>query len=137
MVNSVERAIDPEPAGASRLLEQAIHNLALGLIIFDNKREVVFCNKRYIEIYGLSSEQVKPGTPTSTLIQHRLNLGLKVRSKPDQHIRERVGNAGVARTTVHESTDGRIITSTIYPMPGGGGMATHEDITGREKSAPG
>jgi len=133
MVNSVERAIDPEPAGASRLLEQAIDNLALGLIIFDNKREVVFCNKRYMEIYGLSSEQVKPGTPTSTLIQHRLNLGLKVRSKPDQHIRERVGNAGVARTTVHESTDGRIITSTIYPMPGGGGMATHEDITGRDE----
>jgi len=82
MVKSVERAIDPEPARASWLLEQAINNLSLGLIIFDKKRRVVFCNKRYMEIYGLSSEQVKPGTPTSELIQHRLNLGLKVLSKP-------------------------------------------------------
>jgi len=44
MVNSIEGAIDPEPAHPSRLLEQAINNLSLGLIIFDNKREVVFCN---------------------------------------------------------------------------------------------
>jgi diguanylate cyclase (GGDEF)-like protein len=133
MVNSVERTVDPEPARASWLLEQAINNLSHGLIIFDNKREVVFCNKRYLEIYGLSAEQVKPGTPIGELIQHRLNLGLKVRSKPDEFIRERAGKGGVARTTVHEFTDGRIITSTIYPMPDGGGMATHEDITGREE----
>jgi diguanylate cyclase (GGDEF)-like protein len=133
MVNSVERTVDLEPARASWLLEQAINNLSHGLIIFDKKREVVFCNKRYLEIYGLSAEQAKPGTPIGELIQHRLNLGLKVRSKPDEFIRERAGNGGVARTTVHEFTDGRIITSTIYPMPDGGGMATHEDITGREE----
>jgi hypothetical protein len=47
MANSIESAIDPEPTRASWLLEQAINNLSLGLIIFDNKREVVFCNKRY------------------------------------------------------------------------------------------
>src|SRR4030095_2654013 len=29
--------------------------------------------------------------------------------------------------------DGRIIAYTVYPMPGGGGMATHEDITEREE----
>jgi diguanylate cyclase (GGDEF)-like protein len=133
MVKSVERAIDPEPARASWLLEQAINNLSLGLIIFDKKREVVFCNKRYMEIYGLSSEQVKPGTPTSELIQHRLNLGLKVLSKPDDYIRERVGSAVIPGTTVHEFADGRIIAYTVYPMPDGGGMATHDDITGREE----
>jgi len=133
MVNSIEGAIDPEPAHPSRLLEQAINNLSLGLIVFDNKREVVFCNKRYMEIYGLSSEQVKPGTPTSELIQHRLNLGLKVLSKPDDYIRERVANAVVPGTTVHQYTDGRIISYTIYPLPDGGAMATHEDITAREE----
>ena len=36
-------------------------------------------------------------------------------------------------TTVQEFTDGRIIAYTVYPMPGGGGMATHEDITEREE----
>jgi len=133
MANSIERAIDPEPTRASWLLEQAINNLSLGLIIFDNKREVVFCNKRYMEIYRLSSEQTKPGTPISELIQHRLNLGLKVRSTPDEYIQERLENAAVPATTVQEFSDGRIIIYSVYPMPDGGGMATHEDVTGREE----
>jgi diguanylate cyclase (GGDEF)-like protein len=133
MVSSIEGAIDPEPAHPSRLLEQAINNLSLGLIIFDNKREVVFCNTRYLEIYGLTSGQAKPGTPISELIQHRLNLGLKVPSKPDEYIRERLGNTVVPGPTVQEFTDGRIIIYTDYPMPDGGGMATHEDVTGREE----
>src|SRR6266567_3105011 len=133
MVNAIEGAIDPEPAHPSRLLERAINNLSLGLIIFDKKREVVFCNTRYLEIYRLASEQAKPGTPIGNLIQHRLNLGLKVLSKPDEYIRERVGNAAVPATIIQEFTDGRIIIYTVYPMPDGGGMATHEDVTGREE----
>jgi diguanylate cyclase (GGDEF)-like protein len=133
MTDSTKRMIDPEAADPARLLEQAIDNLSLGLIIFDSKRELLFCNKRYMELYRLSSEQVKPGTPISELIRHRLNLGLKISSTPDEYIRERVASAVVAGTTVHEFADGRAISHTVYPMPGGGGMATHEDITEREE----
>ena len=133
MTDSIERASDPEPVQRTRLLEQAFNNLSLGLIICDNKYEVVVCNKRYMEIYGLSSEQVKPGTPVRDLIQHRFNLGFKALSKPDEYIRARTGNAVVPGTTVHQYTDGRIISYTVYPLPDGGAMATHEDITAREQ----
>jgi diguanylate cyclase (GGDEF)-like protein len=84
-------------------------------------------------MYGLSPEQVQPGTPTRELIQHRLKLGLKVQLTPDDYIRERLGRDIALDTTVQEFTDGRIIAYTVYPMPGGGGMATHEDITEREE----
>jgi diguanylate cyclase (GGDEF)-like protein len=131
MMESAGTAIDPEPFDPIRILQEAIDHLSLGVIIFDGKREVVFCNKRYMEIYRLSAEQVKPGTPISELIRHRLNLGLNVLSKPDEYIRERVGNAVVAGTTIQEFTDGRVIADTVHPMPGGGGIATHEDITAR------
>jgi diguanylate cyclase (GGDEF)-like protein len=133
MMESTGTAIDPGPFDPIRILQEAIDHLSLGVIIFDGKREVVFCNKRYMEIYRLSAEQVKPGTPTSELIRHRLNLGLKVLSKPDEYIRERVGDAVVAGTTIQEFTDGRVIADTVHPMPGGGGIATHEDITAREE----
>ena len=123
----------PRSAQLSARLEEAINNLSLGIVIFDEKREVVFCNERYREMYGLSPEQVKPGTPTRELIRHRLNLGLKVQIAPDDYIRERVGRDIALDTTVQEFTDGRIIAYTVYPMPGGGGMATHEDITEREE----
>ncbi len=133
MTDSHQATADPAPASPGWLLEEAINNLSLGLIIFNAERDVVFCNKRYMEIYGLSAEQVKPGTPISELVRHRLNLGLRIRSTPDEYIRERVGNAIVPDTAIQEFTDGRIITYRVYPMPDGGGMATHEDITSREE----
>src|SRR6187549_2495747 len=98
MADSIENADDPKPVHPIGLLEHAINSLRLGLIIFDSKCEVVFCNQRYTDIYGLSSEQVKPGTPISELIRHRLNLGLKALSKPEDYIRERFANGVVPGT---------------------------------------
>jgi len=120
-------------APLSARLEDAFNHLSLGIVIFNDKREVVFCNGRYVEMYGLSPEQVKPGTPTSELIRHRLNLGLKVPVTPDDYVRSRVGRDIALDTTIQEFTDGRIVAYTVYPLPGGGGLATHEDITEREE----
>ena len=133
MVDLIAGAIRPEPAHLSERLEEAINQLSLGIVVFNEKRQVVFCNKRYMEMYGLSPEQVKPGTPTSELIRHRLKLGLKVSGTADEYVRQRVGRNIALDTTVQEFTDGRIIAYTVHPMPGGGGMATHEDITEREE----
>jgi PAS domain-containing protein len=87
MTNSTETAGRAEPSCSRPMLADAIDNLSLGVVVFDGKRDVVFCNKRYTEIYGLTAEQVRPGT----------------------------------------------IAYTVYPMPGGGGMATHEDITDQQE----
>ena len=122
-----------EPAQLNARLEDAINHLSLGIVVFSEQREVIFCNKRYMEMYGLSPEQVKPGTPTSELIRRRLALGLKVQLAPDDYIRERVGRDIALDTTIQEFTDGRIIAYTVHPLPGGGGLATHEDITEREE----
>src|SRR4051794_39456389 len=108
MTDRDQLTIDPKPAPSSAQLDDAINHLSLGIVIFDSKREVVFCNARYVAMYGLSPEQVKPGTPTSELIRHRLKLGLKVRVAPDEYIRERVGRDVALDTTVQEFTDGRI-----------------------------
>ena len=132
MQDLIAHATEADPDFPGALLVEAVNRLSLGLIIFDKKREIVFCNQRYLEIYGLTPEQVKPGTPISEMIQHRLTMGLKVLQKPDEYIRERVGSPVVATTTVQEFADGRVIAYTAYPMPDGGGLATHEDITERE-----
>jgi len=125
-----------EPVEPGRPIEEAFDHLSLGIVIFDGKREVVFCNLRYREIYGLTPEQVKPGTPTSDLIRHRLRLGLKIQESPEEYIRQRVGRPVAPHSSVQEFADGRIIRYTVHPMTGGGGLATHEDITeGEEMSA--
>src|SRR5258708_31362170 len=80
MTESTGTAIDPEPIDPTRILKEPVNHLSLGVVIFDGKRDVMFCNKRHMHIYGLSPEQVKPGTPISVLIRHPLNLGFKLLS---------------------------------------------------------
>ena len=60
-------------------------------------------------------------------------MGLKVRGAHEDYIRERVGRDIALDTTVQEFTDGRIIAYTVRPLPDGGGIATHEDVTEREE----
>jgi diguanylate cyclase (GGDEF)-like protein len=131
--NADEPAAHAEPSRSGPTLADALDNLSLGVVVFDRKREVVFCNRRYAEIYGLTAEQIKPGTPVSTLIQHRLNLGLRILSKPEDYLRELTDNGVVPGTTIQELRDGRIIAYSVCPLPDGGGMATHEDITDQEE----
>ena len=114
-------------------LQNALDKLALGVVIFSARREVVFCNKRYAEIYRLRPEQVVPGTPISQLIRRRLALGLKVSSDTDDYVLERTSGVVVPSAATQELSDGRIIAYSVYPLEGGGGIATHEDITEREE----
>ena len=129
MTNSTESAGNAEPAHCGAMLADAVDNLSLGLIVFDDKRKVVFCNSRYRELYGLTAEQIRPGTPVSAIVRHRLSLGLKVGSEPEDYIRERESSTIVPGTTIQEFSDGRRIAQTIYPMPGGGGMWPRSDTT--------
>ena len=40
------------------LFEDAIDHLSLGLIIVNGRRELVFCNKRYIEIHEVELQSI-------------------------------------------------------------------------------
>ena len=110
-------------------LDAALNNMSQGLILFDKDRRVVMCNRRYMEIYGLTSEQVQPGTPISHLIQHRLALGLKVHSEHGDYVRTRIEGRVAPANAFHEFADGRTIAYAIRPLPDCGGVATHEDVT--------
>ncbi|EIG60934.1 bifunctional diguanylate cyclase/phosphodiesterase [Bradyrhizobium sp. WSM1253] len=124
-------SIDPLVLG--ELLKCAANNLWLGIILFGSDRRVIFCNPRYREMYALSPEQVHPGTPIKDLIQHRLELGLNIGGEAGAYVRARTEGSVVSEQTVQQFADGRIIAYTIHPLPDGGGMATHEDITEREE----
>ncbi len=110
-----------------------VDRLSQGLVVFDKDRRVVLCNTRYRELYGLEADQVAPGTPTSKLIKRRLELGLKVPDNPEEYVRQRISNEVTASNAIQELADGRVIAYAIRPMPDGGGVATHEDITERER----
>jgi diguanylate cyclase (GGDEF)-like protein len=119
MTASAPSIADNDPGYLNLLFEDAINHLSLALIILNGRRELVFCNKRYIEMHGIDPGQVRPGTPVTELIQHR-HLGFHLLSNPFAH------------EGVYECPDGRIIAYKVRPTLGDGRIMTHEDITERE-----
>src|SRR5215211_8276119 len=55
-------------------LATALKNMPQGVVMFENERFVV-CNDRYLEMYGLSSEVIKPGCTLKHVIRHRIAIG--------------------------------------------------------------
>jgi diguanylate cyclase (GGDEF)-like protein/PAS domain S-box-containing protein len=110
-------------------LDAAIDNMTQGLLMFDASERIVVCNRRYIEMYGLSPEVVKPGCSFHDLIAHRKETG-SFKGDIEQYHREvRAGLAG--KTTSSRSRSIRIVDK---PMINGGWVATHEDITEQLRS---
>lgn len=108
----------------------AMNNMSQGLCMFDAEQRVVVCNERYPAMYGLMPEMTKPGTTLQAIIEHRIARGIyRAGGNAESYLSERVALVTDATTQVHELTDGRVISITRRPMPGGGWVTTHDDIT--------
>jgi methyl-accepting chemotaxis protein len=110
----------------------AINNMSQGLCMFDGNERLVVCNQRYMEMYNLSADIVKPGCTLQSLLEYRIRNGNFSRD-PATYRRELVAAMAAGQTTSTEvkSKDGRSISVINRPMADGGWVATHEDITER------
>ena len=117
--------------------DTALGHMGSGLCMFDAHKRLVVCNERYARLYQLPAELLKPGTPHSAIISHRVLHGILRGDKSQGSVQEKLSALGElpADTTssrVDELADGRLICVTRQPMAGGGWVATHEDVTERE-----
>src|SRR6202047_3893825 len=56
-------------------LDKAVNNMTQGLLLFDKSQHLVICNQRYLEMYGLSPDVIKPGCTFREVITHRKATG--------------------------------------------------------------
>ena len=59
-----------------RSLSDAVDNMSQGLNVFDAQGRITLLNRRYLDMYNLSPEIVKPGCSLTQLLQHRKETGL-------------------------------------------------------------
>jgi methyl-accepting chemotaxis protein len=113
----------------------AINNMSQGLCMFDRNERLVVCNRRYMDLYQLPEEVVKPGRTLASLLEFRVTNGSFSRD-PDEYRRELVAAMTHGETTTAEvkSITGRVVCVINRPMPDGGWVATHEDITERREA---
>jgi methyl-accepting chemotaxis protein len=116
----------------NRRMQVALNNMSQGLCMFDEDERLVFCNKRYVEIYRLSAEISKPGTTITDMLDYRAANGTFMRD-PAIYRRELIEAMARGETTTNEikSPDGRLISVINRAMAGGGWVGSHEDITER------
>ena len=128
------RAFRPLPQLAPRkpAHASAINNMSQGLCMFDGNERLVVCNQPLHGNVRSSADIVKPGSTLQSLLEYRISNGTFSRD-PVAYRRELTDAmaAGNTRSTEVKSKDNRTIAVINRPMPGGGWVATHEDITGR------
>ncbi len=119
--------------GKNRLLALALNNMSQGVVMFDAGGRLTVYNDRYLEIYGLSPDIVKPGAKLIDIVRHRFKMGNLDRD-PAQYSAElmQLMASGKTLSFVSELADGRSIAVVNRAIPGGAyWLGTHHDITAR------
>jgi diguanylate cyclase (GGDEF)-like protein/PAS domain S-box-containing protein len=117
-------------------LDTALNNMTQGLVLYDSRARMVICNQRYIDMYSLSSEVVKPGVSFRDLIQHRKDTG-SFNGDVDEYCTSVLTSIADGRIIlkIMESDDERAFQVVNKPLAGGGWVATIEDISEQRKLA--
>ena len=122
-----------ELAQANAHLDTALNNMSQGLLLFDSEERVVLSNGRYLEMYGLSPEVVQPGCAFRTLLEHRKQVGT-FSGDVDEYRAAVARNRAIGKPTELIAQAGRrSIRIVNQPLANGGWVATHEDVTERER----
>jgi len=115
-------------------LDTAINNMTHGLLLYDSSERLVVCNERYISMYGLSNDFVKPGLAFRDLVTHRKQTG-SFKGDVDAFVTTVLRNVALGKIThsIVETSDGRLIQIVNQPLKNGW-LTTHEDITERMRA---
>lgn len=113
-----------------RQVVTAYDNMSQGLVMFDERERLVVHNKRFLEIYDLSPEIVKPGVSLLDVLKHR-HARANLSRDPEEYRTKLLAalTRGESTQSVSDSGKGRLISVINRPTAGGGWVGTHEDVT--------
>jgi methyl-accepting chemotaxis protein len=115
------------------LLVMALDNMTQGVVMFDAAEQLVVCNDRFIEMYGLSRDVVRLGCTFLDVINNRKitgSLDIDVEKYRAEVLAAMAQGKTLSR--VVETPNGRAISVINRPIAGHAlWLGTHDDITER------
>ncbi|MFE1603130.1 bifunctional diguanylate cyclase/phosphodiesterase [Methylobacterium sp. ID0610] len=114
----------------------ALDSMTQGLCLFDRDNRLVLMNVRFAEMHALPPDLCAPGTQLRNLLSCLAARGGEAMLRP----RRAMGGpeAGPSPPDPDSFTcdlaDGRSISVVHAPIPGGGWVCTHEDVTERRRN---
>jgi diguanylate cyclase (GGDEF)-like protein len=116
-------------------LDTAVNNMTQGLLLFDASQRLVICNQRYVDMFGVSRDVVKPGCTFHELLRHREETGTFT-DDVDEYCAAILGKMadGQVFQMILNTADNRSIQVLYQPLADGGWVTTLEDFTERRRS---
>jgi diguanylate cyclase (GGDEF)-like protein/PAS domain S-box-containing protein len=126
-------------AEQNRRFTAAVENMTQGLCMIDGDARLVVCNERYAKLYRLPPELLEPGTLHRDIIAHRVRSGLLKGGHGNADVQQQLSVLSALpverrSSRIDEHADGTLIRVTRQPIPGGGWVATHDDITEQRRA---
>jgi diguanylate cyclase (GGDEF)-like protein/PAS domain S-box-containing protein len=109
-------------------ISSAMNNLNQGVVMTDAQRRIIFCNDRYLEIYGLTRSDLWTGMSGYDILELRRQRGVLAVSDDDFYEKAASSNG-----LISELPDGRAILVKYFVLPNGGSVATHLDVSEQRK----
>ncbi len=117
-------------------LEAILANMRQGVSVFDKRGRLALWNRQYIDIFGKPENEIRAGVSLVELIEAEKQRG-EFDGDVQEHVMDlmfRLSEGEVVRSKFRHP-NGKIISAVHAPLPGGGWIGTHEDITEREQAA--
>jgi diguanylate cyclase (GGDEF)-like protein/PAS domain S-box-containing protein len=112
----------------SAFISSALNNLNQGVVMTDSRRRIVYCNDRYLEIYGLLRSDIAPHMTGPELLAMRHERGVL-----NVGVEDFYAAASTPEGLVTKLPSGRSILVRYFGLPNGGSVATHEDCSEQRK----
>jgi diguanylate cyclase (GGDEF)-like protein len=118
-------------------LDAVLSNITQGVCFFDGQKRLLLCNRRYGEIYNLPPEATHTGQSLEAIMNSRYTAG----STPDLSVsdyliwQDQLAAVKQSSSAVVALRNGRYVAISYQPMPGGGWVATHDDVTMQQQAA--
>jgi signal transduction histidine kinase len=117
------------------IFDATINNMIQGVAMYDSNQHLTMCNRRYLEMYRMSADVVKPGIHLTDVMRHSAAVGNYTEEEARRVLSERpdVSKLKTRMTFTQRLRDGRVIAVMSEPTADGGSIATCLDVTESER----
>lgn len=126
-LDASRRALDTK----SRTLETILENISQGVSVYDTELRLITCNHRFSELLGLPQGMARPGMQLEDLLRFNARHGDygSGDTEAQVQIRLQLARSFQPHRFQRQRLDGTALDVVGTPLPGGGLVATHTDIT--------